>query len=83
MEKTLLEHIWKTERSLETFKKGRLCLTSLVDFCDGVTASVHKGRAMAVIYLDISEAFDVILHNILAVRLERCGLDILFWFRLG
>lgn len=78
MEKTLLKYIWKTERSIETFNKGKLCLTSLVNFCDGVTASVHKGKE-----LDISEAIDVIPHNILAFKLERYGLDILCWFWLG
>ncbi|GAB0207459.1 mitochondrial enolase superfamily member 1 [Grus japonensis] len=56
------------------FTKGKSCLTNLIAFYD-MTYCVDEGRAVEVVYLDFSKAFDTVSHNILVSKLRKCGLD--------
>jgi len=44
--------------SQHRFMKGRSCLTNLISFNDQVTCLVDEGKAVDVISLDFSQAFD-------------------------
>ena len=89
MEHILLKaQLWSTENTDEVtggnqhgFTKGKSCLTHLA-FYDRVTASVDKGRATDINYLDLCKAFVcqhdksiTVPHDILVIKLEKDGFD--------
>jgi len=57
------------------FMKSRSDLTNQISFYDQVTHEVDEGKAVDVIYLDFSKAFDTVPHSILPEKLAAHGLD--------
>jgi len=58
---TITRHIQDNQwirPSQHVFNKGRSCLTNLIYFCDKVTHLVDEGKAMDIVYLDFSKAFE-------------------------
>ncbi|KAF4802925.1 hypothetical protein TURU_019005 [Turdus rufiventris] len=74
----MTKHIKEMEvirNSQDGLAKGKSCLTNLMAFCDGMAGWVEKGKAVNVVYLSFSKAFDTVSHNILIGKLRKCGLE--------
>ena len=50
-------------------------MANLLTFYDGVTISLDKEKNIDVLYLDFSNAFGIVHHNILLSKLENYGFD--------
>ncbi|GAB0179021.1 mitochondrial enolase superfamily member 1 [Grus japonensis] len=57
------------------FTKGKSYLTNLITFYGEMAGLVDEGRAVYIVYLDFSKAFDTVSHKIHIEKLLNYGLD--------
>uniref|UniRef100_A0A3B3Q808 Reverse transcriptase domain-containing protein n=1 Tax=Paramormyrops kingsleyae TaxID=1676925 RepID=A0A3B3Q808_9TELE len=56
------------------FRRGRSCLTNLLEFFEEATSEIDHKKAYDVIYLDFQKAFDVVPHKRLLLKLKAAGI---------
>ena len=72
MEQLILETIFRHNKdkkiirsSQHGFIKAKSCLTALINLYNEMTGLVDEGRAVGIVYLDFSKAFETVSHKTL------------------
>jgi hypothetical protein len=60
--------------SHHSFSKGKSTNTALLDFLEGVYKALDNTEVCAGLFLDLSQAFDKVNHNILLQKLDTYGI---------
>lgn len=60
--------------SWHTFSKRKSCLTSLTTFYNEICVLANERKAVDIVYLDFSKAFDTIPRKVLIEKLLKCEL---------
>ncbi|CAM5107079.1 unnamed protein product [Eretmochelys imbricata] len=75
---SILKHLEERKvirNSQHGFTNGKSCLTNLIASYLITEGNVDTGKAVDVIYLDFSKAFDTVSHSMIASKLRTYGLD--------
>jgi len=75
---TIVHHLESKQliaNSQHGFRKGRSCLTNLLEFLDKVTGCIDTGDSVDVIFLDFTKSFDKVSHTRLILKLKAHIID--------
>ena len=76
--KNIVDHLERQNLYNETqhgFRRGRSCLSQLLEHYHMIVAALAEGSCVDVIYLDFAKAFDKVDHKVLLRKLRRIGIE--------